>query len=280
MSGFLTYDEIIAAISVNARGQTYFFNKSMPASGAAGRIHSSWRRSGLPAAGTDPTALTARVVDDSITGALAFVNPTGGRTLHLLRALAMSSAGSPMGTLILADRLLDYGVLDHNSNAQQNLTNDVSLARYTDGKGVMAFLEVTTVLGGVAQNLSMNYDSDVSNGQTSVSIAMRTTAAVDEVPHGVNGVWIPLAAGDHGVKKVNHITFSAAGGGAGKSNLVLCKPLLELPLLQAGVASERDLVMQIASLPRLYDDHALMWILVAAVSATPVLFGSLGAAEN
>jgi hypothetical protein len=37
------------------------------------------------------------------------------------------------------------------------------------------------------------------------------------------------------------------------------KPLLTLPITTIGVASERDLVNQLPSMPRVYDGACLMW---------------------
>ena len=210
--GFATYNAIIDALTVQARGQARPWTKTMGSTGASGRVHSAWRRAGVPAAGTDPAALTARQVDSSIAGAMSFANPGGGRTLHLVRSSGVSS-GAPH-TLVLVDRLLDYGAIQHNTNLAQPLVNGVALPRYADGKGVMAFLEVTTGIGATAQNVTASYTDDEGNaGAATTAVAMRASAVADEVPHGTTALWLPLAAGDFGIRSVQSVTFSAANTG-------------------------------------------------------------------
>jgi hypothetical protein len=52
-------------------------------------------------------------------------------------------------------------------------------------------------------------------------------------------------------------------------NLVLCKPLLTLPITTLGVTAERDLVNQFMSMPKVYDGACLAWLMLAG-AATPV----------
>ena len=56
---------------------------------------------------------------------------------------------------------------------------------------------------------------------------------------------------------------------SGVLNLVLCKPLMTLPITTLGVTAERDLVNQFASMPKVYDGACLAWLMLAG-AATPV----------
>jgi hypothetical protein len=56
---------------------------------------------------------------------------------------------------------------------------------------------------------------------------------------------------------------------SGVLNLVLCKPLMTMPITVLGITSERDLVNQIASMPKIYDGACLQWLMLAG-AATPV----------
>lgn len=58
------------------------------------------------------------------------------------------------------------------------------------------------------------------------------------------------------------LTLSAASL-AGTAALVLCKPLLDIPLTTASVAVERDLLNQLPSLPKIEDGACLTWIYMA-----------------
>ena len=87
---------------------------------------------------------------------------------------------------------------------------------------------------------------------------------------------MPLAAGDAGIRSVQSFTLSATYTSR-MLNLILCKPLLTLPITTLGVAAERDLVNQLPSLPKVYDGACLSWLMYAG-AATPVssaLYGHL-----
>ena len=64
---------------------------------------------------------------------------------------------------------------------------------------------------------------------------------------------------------------------SGEAAVVLCKPLLTIPIGTAGVAGERDLLNQLPSLPRVYDGANLQWLFFAgATLAAPVqMYGYL-----
>lgn len=278
---FATYDEIVAALAAG-RGQEADWSKQMPTF-AAGRAYSSWRRTGVPGAGSDPSALAARKVDRTVAGALGFAPPTGGRTLHLLRASGGSGTSGIVGTLFLVDRLLDYGGVQHNSNALQALTNAEVLSRYAEGKGVRALLEVSTALGATAQNCTLTYTNDQGVGSRSTgAMAIQASAVQDGLALNSQtaGLYFPLQSGDAGMRSVEGVQFSAANS-AGVSNLVLVKPLLYLPVLQQGVLVERDLVLQLSHLPKVEDEAALQWLFLAGgASTTPTLLGQVAAAEG
>lgn len=279
--GFATYDALLAAIAAG-RDQCLDFQKSMP-SVVQGRAYSSWRRVGIPEAGTDPPALAARQVDASIPGGLRFANPTGGRELRLLRALAACGTSGIQASFVLVDRLLDYGAIDHTTNALQNLVNGAGLPRYADGKGVFAFLEVTTALGATAATCTLTYTNDAGEGgRTAGPATIQASAVVDGcgLQTNVQGLWFPLQAGDRGIRSVQGVQFSATNT-AGASNLVLCKPRLVLPLSLQAVAVERDLVLQVTQMPRVEDGASHMFLLMTgASSTTPSILGQLAALED
>ena len=85
---------------------------------------------------------------------------------------------------------------------------------------------------------------------------------------GKYGPFIPLAPGDQGILSVQSVNFSATMT-SGAMILVLCKPLMTLPITTVGVAAERDLVNQLPSMPRIYDGANLQWLMYAG-AATPV----------
>lgn len=79
---------------------------------------------------------------------------------------------------------------------------------------------------------------------------------------------MPLQAGDAGIRSIESVTISASYV-SGEFSIGLCRPLLTLPITTLGVASERDLMNQVPSLPRVYDGANLQWMIYHG-AATPV----------
>ena len=158
MPGFSSYDAILDALSVAGKGQDYEYNKASITT-VANSPWSLWAASGQPGAGGfGGTPLAARTVSGTTTGALAFTNPTGPDTLHLLAMEALSSVAA--GTLKFADRLLDYPTISCTTTSLQTLDNTQTLSRYTTGAGVQMFAEVTTTLGATPQTMTITYCAD------------------------------------------------------------------------------------------------------------------------
>ena len=148
----------------------------------------------------------------------------------------MSAASSATGTtnqnqrLLLADYLMYYPFIDTDAvGEQQDTIATNALTRYTDGQGVMmmavgqsassaigTFTVRYTNSAGVAGRTSQaTFTKIISGGGTLVSSS--TNAVAGSHP------FVGLQAGDTGVRSVESVTFSAAGGGL--MAIVLVKPL-------------------------------------------------------
>ena len=79
---------------------------------------------------------------------------------------------------------------------------------------------------------------------------------------------MPLQSGDAGIRSIQSVTISTSYV-SGEFSIGLCKPLLTLPLTTIGVASERDLMNQVPSLPQVQDGANLVWMIYDG-AATPV----------
>jgi len=179
--------------------------------------------------------------------------------------LATSRANAIAGTTI-----------DITTNGTGTQYLSLLLPRYTDGKGVQALMTPSTAMGAGTPNLKITYtDPDGSTGNvTPATLPVGKTAAeIGIVPYsgtgaGKYGPFMPLAAGDKGIKDVYYYSQSATWT-SGVNNILLARPLMTLPMTTIGVAAERDLLNQIPSLPRVYDGACLAWIMYAG-AATPV----------
>lgn len=187
------------------------------------------------------------------------------RTAATTSQLASSLANAVAGTII---DITDAGTGTH--------TITVGLPRYTDGAGVQCFITANTVLGAATPNMRVTYTDQggTAGNVTPATLPIGKTAAiVGMIPYsgtgsGKYGPFMPLAAGDYGVRSLEQLNLSASYV-SGTLAYCLARPLLTLPMTTVGVAAERDLLNQLPSLPRVYDGACLAWLLYAG-AATPV----------
>ena len=283
MSGFQSQDDMVNEISTNGKFYRTDWQKSTFATTAhtAGLWYSLMRGGGNPAADTilgTGTNLAFQALSDAVATASGI--PHGGNVGDykvLLNAAAQTAAATTAPcVLMLVDLLGFYPITTVTTTGAQTLNNTVTLPRYTDGAGVQAFLTPSTVMGAATPNITLNYTNSAGTAGKATPATLpigNTAAAVTSIVHsgtgtGKYGPFIPLAAGDAGIRSVQSINLSASYV-SGVLNLVLCKPIMTLPITTLGVTAERDLVNQFASMPRIYDGACLNWLMLAG-AATPV----------
>ena len=277
MAGFADFDAYLNALTVSEYGQELGFQKNASFTTVAGTHNTLWATPGLPTTGVyTGSADTAVQATSSTTGALYFANATSPRKLFMTAIEALIATTGMTGTLIVLDRLLYYPGIDH-ADATHPLTNGVALSRYTTGRGVMAFLEVTTALGVTARNATLTYTDQSGNSSTSATIAITASASAQQICHAP--LYFPLAAGDYGIRSVTDLTFS--GTNSGISCLVLAKELARIPIGAAFQTATKDLLRSGVGAPQIADNACLMFLfLPAAAVATPSFNGTIYACEN
>ena len=186
--------------------------------------------------------------------------------------------------LMLCDFLLAYPLINANTAAVQTFTTTSTLPRYTSGAGVKAFVVATgtyassiATLGGTAMTplvisytnqagttgQAMPYINVVANNPVSV---VAGTIIHSGAPVNNYGPFLPLAAGDTGMRSVQSIQMAASGTANTTCALVLAKPLFSIPLTTAGLLAERDLMNQLPSMPQVYDGACLGWLYYAGAA--------------
>jgi hypothetical protein len=187
--------------------------------------------------------------------------------------VATSLANAQAGTAIA---YTDAGTGTH--------TMTVQIPRYETGAGVRAFLTARSTTGASAHNLSYSYtDQDGNTGNTNpVTVACTASAITPHIVHSGTstnnyGPFLPLASGDTGIRRFASVQLSAASGSASTAALVLVRPLAQISIATASVMVEKDLLNQIPSLPRVYDQACLGFLLAAgaAVASTTAFTGSI-----
>ena len=182
-------------------------------------------------------------------------------------SLATSYANAIAGTAI---NITDAGTGTH--------TITWLLPRYTNGAGVQAifFNSNATALGAATPNLSLGYTNSqqVASRATPTVLPIGKTAASNShiLYTGATGTGkynytMPLQAGDAGIAEINTIQNSTSYV-SGEYSVALLKEIARFPLATLGLAAERNLLFEMPSMPRIYDNAAL-YFLIGSGTAVP-----------
>lgn len=290
---------MIQKITVNSQAARVDWNKNfLPTSAAiAGEWHCLARGAGNPSSDTiynTGTNLAFQSVNDTVAGSggMRHGGNVSPATKHIVNASAGTSAATTApAVLMLVDLIGFYRVTSVTTITAQTLDNTITLPRYTDGAGVMAFAWNTnaTAMGAATPTITLNYTNQAGTaGRTTPAVlpTCKTAAANGLILYSGTGAgkynpFIPLAGGDTGIRSIQSLTLSASYV-SGEFAIALCKPLITLPIGALGVVTERDYVNGLPSLPRVYDGANLIW-LMGSGAATPVnsgLFGHVDFAWN
>lgn len=184
--------------------------------------------------------------------------------------LATSYANAVAGTAI---DILTAGVGTHTINTV--------LPRYTNGAGVQAifFNPSATPLGAATPNLSLGYTNSLqATGRATPTVLPigKTAASNSLILASGTGVGKynfthPQQSGDAGIAEINTIRNSTSYV-SGSYSVALIKELTRFPVNILGQATERNLVFEFPSLPRIYDGAAV-YPLIGSGLATPVNSG-------
>lgn len=277
--GFGSFDDLINEVTVNGKLNRYDFSKTSVVTHAVGRWYDMSLENGLPVANpytAETTNLKFRALYDTDGMGMWHGGNVSPDTKHLLNIGAFgNTATSVPSVLQLVDVLGYYPITTVTTTTAQTLNNDVTLPRYADGKGVRAYLVARGTMGAGAPNITINYtNQDGVSGRTNpVTVTAVTAAFTGHIVHSdptANhyGCFIPLAAGDSGIRSIESITLSATMT-SGSLALVLCKPLTSLPITILGVQSERNLLNQLPSMPQIYDGANLNFLLFTGAAYAP-----------
>ena len=235
---------------------------------------------------------------------LCYYTPTTGRiscaenvfplVKHLVNIeVVTATASAAPAWLMLVDFLMNYSGVDLSNGGVQTFNNapggtPVGLPRYTDGKGVMMFLDQTIAGTASIPITQLTYTDEGGNSGTvppaylAGYTAIPASTPVQRISHsGIAqnnfGPFLPLAAGDQGVRSATNIQFGSTT--TGTACMILCKPLATIPLITSAAgnvaAVTRDYIFNMPSLPRIYDGACLGFLYYAGGAATPVLYGTL-----
>ncbi|MEY8688449.1 MAG: hypothetical protein AB9M53_01035 [Leptothrix sp. (in: b-proteobacteria)] len=278
MPGFSSLDQIIAALTTNAKGEDSHFNKPSITTVAGGKYTMSYN-AGLPAALTFGAALTATQMTNAVAGAQQFTNATAPATKHMLTAGAGSTVAA--GTVLIYDLLARYPI---NGTVTAGTFTSTALPTRdkngsTAGAGVMAMVVNANATATTATTLTLSYTNSAGTAGRTTGAQAIAASAQHRVLTDTQGFFVPLQAGDAGIQTIQSYTLGATATST-QIEIQLVRPLLYIPVLFAGGYTERNLVTELAKIPRLYDGTALQMALLAGTTSSGNLVGQLGFAEN
>lgn len=197
-----------------------------------------------------------------------------------INSLSIETAQA-QGFFILQDYLLAYPLVDGDSTDQQDMTNNVTLPRYTDGAGVQCMLVCTTPMAADG-NITVSYTNQSGVSGRTTTFGVRASANTGNIICGTDtsagagkkSPYIPLADGDYGIRKIDSITNLGSLGGFFAA--VLVKPLVEIQTRESAVPSEVFLHQLGLKYPQVKTGAYLNYIvLIPASGALNVVLGNV-----
>lgn len=256
-------DEYLAKLASPFRLMTA--NKNNLSAPVQGRLNSLWNVA--PFGGSAPTTAVS-LTKDSPVGSIdpdgRGSNPTQNAYLAAAELKWSDGAGA---WLMLCDRLSHQGGL--SGTATGTITTNLptaALTRYTDGVGVMAGIEITTIIGTTGTTITCSYTNQAgTSGRTSQPINIGAT----NFREANRMLLLNLEGGDSGVRSIESSTLLATTGTAGAFGYTLFKPLAFIPVHREMKTDWNGLLGGGGQLPEILDDAHLFWCFWAAgVSAS------------
>lgn len=211
------------------------------------------------------TPLSAVQLKRSTDGGLdhGAANNLGTKYLRKLTVMSINNGPLPM-PFLLCDYLLFYPFIDEGTTDVQVMSNGVALPRYTDGAGVQIMaVSVAARTGG--QSFSVNYtNQDGVAGRVTPNVTQNTFSVTGTIvtsapaTNGGSMAFIPLQAGDTGVRSIESVTMN--GTDVGLFCLVLVKPLAEINLRGNDAPAEVDFLLDFGQCPEIKDDAYLNFL--------------------
>lgn len=183
--------------------------------------------------------------------------------------------GSESYQLQLLDYVAYVPFVDLDSTDIQDIEWNTPLPRFEDGAGlrVMAVCQGT---GGAVTNLTMTYinqDGIKQSATTQLEATQGAGAIITTGQSTTSSVWMRLAQGDSGIRKIISVTNSVSTGAI--CALVIVKPICNITLAEKNTFGEVDYIIEKGYLPKVHDDAYLNLIAFNSHTAniTPVIHG-------
>lgn len=229
LGAFTSLSDLLADYS-GGKGQQLVWSKTGVAANAIGNSNELWTRAGQPGAGAAGAAAPGgTATTNSTAGNFGYKNPVNANTGHHLGGFFTADR---LGNFLLIDQLLRVAKT-MNSTATEAVTGvftryqsqTVTAADFIGGNFCFP-ADPTTVLPATAHNWTVcQYTDDAGNAtQSFPSIAGVSACVVGGIDLLAGSWFMPLAAGDVGVKALTQMQCSALVA-TGTIDFVVAHPL-------------------------------------------------------
>lgn len=299
---FNSQDALLTALT-NGQQADLLYQKNIVTAQVAGAWHDLGALGGIPFADTATpgnnyagTSLTFVPTDETSPLAMPHGGNVSTLTKHIINVMAVcgpAAAGAPW-LLQLVDQL-GYIRIQGASSADVTgtglrtvtMTPFDGSSRAPNGAGVRAYIStlVAPLTGGPnISTLTYTNQAGTTGRVMPYTVSMAATPVITQLPHTGNaanrfGPYLPLAAGDTGIRDIESFTLSGGTAYTGTTGVLvmhLVRPIgPPIPIMTSGVASERDLVNQLPSMPRIPDGAHLKFLMYATGATStnsPFLF--------
>ena len=177
--------------------------------------------------------------------------------------------GSESYQLQLLDYIAYVPFIDLDSTDKQDIEWNTPLPRFEDGAGLRV-MAVCQGAGGTSTKLTMTY---INQDGVEQSATTQLEASLGAGSIITSSVWMRLAQGDSGIRKIVSVTNSVSTGAI--CALVIVKPICNITLAEKNTFGEVDYLIDRGYLPKVHNDAYLNFIGFNShtSSITPVIHG-------
>lgn len=225
-TGFASLSDLINEATTGGKRQSFMFSKT-GATGVANTGNNLFDLGFNPATMATLADNTGESPTNATVGALPFTNPSGSDTLHFVTATSVATVAN--NVLLMYD--LYYRFLHNIATDPQAVAGVPTRYQDTTSKNTFITVFVSTALGVGTPTYEVTYmDQDGNTPEAAPLGTLVGSAIARRFPFATtvgNGWFMPLNAGDSGVRKITNLNLSAAS--TGKVYVCLCKPYVIIP---------------------------------------------------
>jgi len=173
-----------------------------------------------------------------------------GDTDSLLRLEVVTTVTAGISYFYLCDYVGFYPKIDLEDETPQVMDNTLTIPRYTDGKGLVAFVTVSVLTGATNGVIQINWTDERDQARV-------TTCAIK--PNSITGTIASTRNASQaiqsttpfilnsGVKRVDSVLSTTQVNGF--VDIVLCKPLATISVPESGIVAEKSFIHDMGCMP-------------------------------